>query len=399
MRLSLGLVFLAACSGSSAQPAAAGSDASTPGDDAAPDAAAPACPEGVAFTDTSNKVVIDVKIDGTTYKIVYDTGAPNSVFDASVQQTIGGGVHTIELAGKSVRVPITFMSDLGVGAIPGVVGIIGSDFAGRFAVSIDYPRSRFWLDDTLDEATLAACAHVEDKPTIVDAVLDYYVYVPGQLESKDGWFLLDTGASFGAVPKSIFAELDAAKPRPALPGFYTPAAVGTFWAQLSTVGSMETGGQSVSKIVVRTIDDGILGSPGSPATAEKPLLGLLPHDYLAQFLVTVDFPRKKVRFDAAKTATRVGPTQFLVAGIGLEEVETPPIHVARVLAGSSAADQGIVVGDEIVSIGGTPIAQIDVATRPWKLVARTNAPVAVTVSHGGVSRDVMLDMRDLLTGP
>jgi hypothetical protein len=397
---------LTACSGATPQSggATAAPDAGEPDDAAvvvdAPTSGPATCPEGTAFRDIANKVVVEATVDGTTYKVLYDTGAPTSTFDPSLQQKIGAGPHTIGLAGKTRQIPSIDFAFTAASQFPGVAGIVGTDFAGKFAVTLDYPRTRLWLDETRDEAALMACSHVEGKPAIVDAILDYYVYVPGHLESKEGWFLVDSGASYGVVPKPVFDDLVAKKPRPSLPGFFTPANIGTFWADLSMVGTMETGGQTVSGILVRTVDDGLLGSPGEPATADKPLLGVLPHDYLANFVVTVDFPQKKVRLDAAKSATRTGLTRATVAGIGLEDQDTPPIHAATVLAGSSAAEQGIAVGDEIVKIAGTAIAQIPAETRPWKLVSLSGTPsVAVTVSHAGVSRDVTLQMRDLLTPP
>ena len=102
--------------------------------------------------------------------------------------------------------------------------------------------------------------------------------------------------------------------------------------------SMQTGGQTVDGILIRTIDDGLLG--GSPKKGE-PLLGVLPHDYLSKFLVTIDFGKRKLRLDRGKLETNVGVTRYLTSGLGLEETMNAPVHVTNVLAGSSAAEQGI----------------------------------------------------------
>jgi hypothetical protein len=302
------------------------------------------------------------------------------------------------MAGKSVKMGLSFDPNP-VLNIPGVVGIVGSDFAYKFAVTVDYPRSRFWLDDVRDEAALLACPHVEGSPAFVDFTMASYLYVQGHLEGTAGWYLVDTGATFGAVPNTVFDQIDTAKPRPLLPGFYTPAAVGTFWARLSTLGAVETGGKTVSRILLRTIDDNLLANPGSPPSASQPLLGLLSHDFLANYLVTVDFHQKKLRLDTAKGASLMGGTKVWVSGIGLEDNTTPPIHVAAVLPGSAAADKGVAVGDEVQKIQGQTIDAIDPYNRPWMLVGKAPGTIAVTVAHAGVPQDLMLDLRDLLTPP
>jgi hypothetical protein len=155
----------------------------------------------------------------------------------------------------------------------------------------------------------------------------------------------------------------------------------------------------VNRILVRTIDDNLLAVPGAPPTASQPLLGLLSHDYLANFLVTVHFKQKKLRLDAAKGAPLTGATVVYVAGVGLEENTTPPIHVASVLPGSAAADKGIAVGDELQKIEGQDISAIDPYNRPWMLVAPAPKTITVTVAHAGVPQDLMLDLRNLLTPP
>src|SRR5262249_9280923 len=138
--------------------------------------------------------------------VVYDTGAPSSVFATSVQASLGPPPYTVTMAGKSLKVVLSFDPNLALN-IPGVVGIVGSNFAYKFAVSVDYPRSRLWLDDVRDEAALLACPHVEGSPAFVDFTVSSYLYVQGHLEGTAGWFLVDTGATFGAVPNTMFDQL------------------------------------------------------------------------------------------------------------------------------------------------------------------------------------------------
>jgi len=354
------------------------------------------CPEGHRFTKLGNKIVMPATVAGRPMKVIYDSGAPETWVAQSLASTVGRGAVTVAFAGRTVELPhVTFGA---IPALPGVDAVIGSDVVAELVVTVDYPRSRLWLDEKLDEKTLLACDHVEGAPAIVDVTMDGYMFVRGKLESLEGWFLVDTGATFGVVPKRVFAELTARAPRATLTGFHTPAAVGTFWADFAMVGSMQTGDRAVGDILVRTVDDGMIG----PApTNDAPLLGVLPHDYLSRFLVTLDLPHGKLRLDRVKAGANVGATRYWTSGISLEATTGAPVHVTSVLPGSAAAEQGVVAGDEVTALDGVAIAAVAPFDRPWRLLTRDAAgTVAVTVLHeGGAPRELALDTRDLLVAP
>ena len=131
-------------------------------------------------------------------------------------------------------------------------------------VTIDPMRGRYWLDSARDEAALLACEHVAGDPATVPYLEQDYLFVPGSVETLDGWLLVDSGASLGATPDVHFDALQATAPRPALTGFYTPAAIGTFWARLSTLSSMEVAGRRVDRITTRTLPANLLPAPVTP---------------------------------------------------------------------------------------------------------------------------------------
>jgi membrane-associated protease RseP (regulator of RpoE activity) len=230
----------------------------------------------------------------------------------------------------------------------------------------------------------------------LDALWSDYVYVRGTMEGMPGWFLVDSGATYGATRKSVFAALTKAHPRPTLTGFYTPAQVGTFWSDVATLGAVEAGGVAVDGILTRTIDDDILAPPKE--IGSDTLLGVLPSGYLHHFMVTVDFTKKKLRLDAKKDDTMKEAPELFVTGISLEETTGAPVHVTSVLPGSAAAEAGIAAGDELVSIDGAPIAGIAPFDRSFRLASPTNGhQVTVEVAHGGTTTSHALVTRDLLT--
>lgn len=396
--LVLPLLLVAGCS-SSAEPSA---PAPAPAPPAAEEPSAPAvphaCPEGEAFRLQSAKVVVQVSINGGAPKPwVLDTGAPTSVADASIANDVKGKDVSLSVGGVTKHIGRIAVMDMSEALRMNVAGIIGHDVFGE-VLTLDYPRKRFWIAPSLDDAGLRACTHVRGEPSTVDAIYEDYVYVRGNAEGKQGWFLVDSGASLGAMPNGVFTELQAAHPRAAVEGFYTPAAIGTFWAKLTTIAHLEVGSARVEDITTRTLDDDMLPAP--KAIGNDPLLGVLPSGFLQHFMVTVDFTKQKLRLDAERDAELREPHAAFPVGIGLETKTDAPVHVAQVLAGSAAEEAGIAVGDEIVAIDGKPLASMDPYERPWRLVgSQAGETVKVTVARDGTQTTHALATRDLLTPP
>ena len=94
------------------------------------------------------------------------------------------------------------------------------------------------------------------------------------------------------------------------------------------------------------------------------------------------------------------PAQRYVAGIGLSESLAPPIVVTEVLANSSAADEGVAVGDEIVAIDGKAIGAIAPASRGWALTSpAAGRKIAVQLQRDGQPLTKSLVTRDAMFGP
>ncbi|MBE7481604.1 MAG: PDZ domain-containing protein [Polyangiaceae bacterium] len=96
--------------------------------------------------------------------------------------------------------------------------------------------------------------------------------------------------------------------------------------------------------------------------------------------MTVDYPAGKLRLDGYADLPPREPDSFFALGIGFEQVTSPPIHVTQVLPGSSAADEGIAVGDELVKVGGADFASLTPYQRPWAMIDQSeHTAVPVTV--------------------
>ncbi len=357
------------------------------------------CPDGVALGEFSNKPTVQVTISGKgPFTFVYDTGAPVTVIDHAVSAQVGSGPYTLGVGGRNLPASTLYPENLASVGLPGVHGIIGTDVLGTFAITVDRKRRLFWIADKLDEAALTACAHVGPGAATVDADFANYLYVRGQIEDLDGWLLVDSGATLGAIPESIYNGFVARNPRPTLSGFHTTAAIGTFWAELATVAYAQIGTDlQVHHLTVRSIPDGIL--PPAPASDGKPFLGLLPNGFLKHMMMTVDYPNRKIRWAPYVGDTMREPTFFFPVGIGLAEQASAAV-VTEVLPGSSAALAGVNVGDRVTRIGATDISAMPVDRWGFALGAfSANSTVTVGLSTGQGPKSVQLTTKDLLTAP
>lgn len=400
-------VLTAACSGGDDVPASApdagARDSGISVGDArpAPDAGHVAtCPEGHPMGDFYGKPTVEVWLgEHGPFVFVYDTGAPYSAMDLSVEERVGEGPYTLGVGGVEVELAALPVFDAAAYGFDGIEGIVGADVMGDYAVTLDAMRSRFWLDETRDDASLLACDHVDRDPAEAPMAISGYLYVRGSAEDEAGWFLVDSGASLGAMPDGIFDTLQARRERPYLGGFHTPAAIGTFWARLTTIAHLEVAGRRVEHISTRTLPDELL--PRATFSDGLPLLGVLPSGYLRRFLITVDHPSRTLRLDAYAGVPLRDDTSFFPVGIALEETLEPPIRVAQVLDGSAAREEGIEVGDEIVRVDGRDMATLTPAQRAWVLVRPAAGESVSVVVRGadGAERTVALEARDLLTAP
>src|SRR5207249_1081871 len=65
-----------------------------------------------------------------------------------------------------------------------------------------------------------------------------------------------------------------------------------------------------------------------------------------------------------------GPSSIFVTGIGLGDATTdPPVKVAQILPRSSAEEQGVQIGDRLLTINGLNVDTMDPYARPWRLAS------------------------------
>lgn len=339
------------------------------------------------------KPIVDVTISGRgPFRFVYDTGAPTSAADVDLIGRIPTGTVTIEVGGHTVPYGRLETYDLDQALRGEIDGILGADVMGTFSVTLDVARERYWVELDRDEAALLACTHVARTPTELEYLLEDYFFVPGHAEAISGWFLVDSGASLGALTDPVVDQLLLEAPRPFLENFYTPAGIGTFWARLLTVGHLEVGGLDVRRILTRSVPTRLLQGPTFPDGG--PLLGVLPTGFLKHFLLTVDHPAGRIRLDPYAGDDRIEPNPRAYVGLSLtRNIHFPPV-VGVVLPGSGAEAAGIQPGDELHRVEGVDLSTLDAYSWSWALTSpsegqlldldlvRAGQPLSVQVRTG-----------------
>lgn len=357
------------------------------------------CPEGYPMEDYAGKPVVEVAINGNgPYRFIYDTGAPTSGIDLSLGARIGAGPYIVEIGGRHFDVPRFDQSDIHSSLRSNTIdGVVGADLFGVYIVSLDVQRRRYWLDEVRDEPALLACGHTAGRPVEIGFIHDNYDYLPGRAEGIEGWFLLDSGASLGAMPDPIVDQLLAANPRPALENMYTPAAIGIFWARMLTVADLEVGGLTVRHITTRSVPSGLL--PVVPTPDQRPFLGVLPTLFLKHFLITRDPYAGVIRFDAYVDDPLREPSEFFVSGISLARSTTVAV-VSSVIPGSGAEVAGIAPGDRVISVDGRTTASLDAYSWPWMLMGREERQsLDVVIERAGLRRHHAVVVSDALEAP
>jgi len=230
---------------------------------------------------------LGVKTAETALPGTFAVGAGQAkVFPGEVQ-SVGLG----DLALGSSPVGVTEVLDnLGERIGVNLDGNVGYGFLKDFRLTIDYPRSVLRLDRT-DEAGAAPVGEAKPvafrlgakKPLIVLSVL---------VNGKGPYaFALDTGASSSGVSPALASELSLAD-RGKLSMMGGAGMIGGF---VSSIDSLQIGETRIAALTVVVAD---FFAPLSEVVG-LPIVGVIGHNVLKQFRVTIDYPGQTVQFDGA----------------------------------------------------------------------------------------------------
>jgi hypothetical protein len=129
-----------------------------------------------------------------------------------------------------------------------------------------------------------------------------------------------------------------------------------------------------------------------PAPLSVPLLG---KEYLAQFLMTIDYPNHEILFVPYEDATFV--KDLFSIGLNLGKGENNAIIVDGLWAGGPSDKAGIKVGEEIIACNGRPFNADTIFQLRQLISDETVEEVKLIVKSEGTQREVPLHKEQLLS--
>jgi len=368
-------------------------------------------PVAVPFeAELSPLILIPVRINNTApLWFIFDTGAGTSVIDSDTagklglkienpQQTPepGGAITEGTVSSVTVQIGSALPEHCSIQAAPigqlgryighDFAGIIGTDLIQRYTIKIDYAAHELLLLSPEDFKPAA------DATEIPIDIVDGQVFIPIQIKNENhapitGKFEVDTG-SFDllglnnnfVVDNHLLDEKQSKIPAPgvAAGGATTGYLFLLEWAKVGPV----------------TFDRPLVGyTTNSKGFENRPNAGGMGSALLSRFTVVLDYSRKRILLTPRDGAREHVP-YYDMSGVLLnaEGPDWKRITIASVIPGSPAAEAGIQVGDQIVTIDSivpSSLAQVSMKFRQqgsWRL----------KVESKGNNREVTLHTRPLL---
>lgn len=186
-------------------------------------------PVVIPFEYIGNEIVIGARINEMPEaRFIVDTGASQTVIDSKTAQALGpvaSSTFNVTAGSKSVALNFTKieklrLSDISVENAAALVkdlssfataighrpaGLIGANVLRRFFVTIDYQNKKLVLADPTSATAPAGAKVIATSPVFGASAL----VVTGKIDGKQQInFLVDTGAAFNNLPKSLAGKLD-----------------------------------------------------------------------------------------------------------------------------------------------------------------------------------------------
>ena len=324
--------------------------------------------EEIKFEFINNKIIIPVTIDGTVYRFLFDTGAPNVIskeLSESIKPKILKSTQTRDAAGNKDDLNIVIVPEISIGNTPfkntkalsydlrkidifkclDIDGFIGSNLLENSIVQIDFDTKTLTLTNNKHKLDLD-----KNKSTKMELVGEQsspfiFIDIEGKVDARDQ-VMVDTGMDgfYDISHRSydIFKTNDILKDLATATGGNIVSLLGN--AQKTEqhrvlVPKFKVAGTSFIKLVTTTTSDNF---------------SRIGTDMLKHGLVTIDFKNKRFYFDAKEEAIDVSKP--------LPEI-TPTVMNGRLIVGfvwDKKLRNKVAYGDEIIKIDDRNILEMNV---------------------------------------
>ncbi|MBI5480738.1 MAG: aspartyl protease family protein [Deltaproteobacteria bacterium] len=361
--------------------------------------------------------VIDVNAaDQTGLKFIVDTGSPvtllNSVSFGHDQDYSAAGTTDLQAFNLGfTAIPTVTYAAFGADACGDVTlaGIVGGDLLQFYALTVDYLGAALFLWDDLGgspdigQAVAPATSvkvHLKGggRANVVGLTVDLpptRLVVDGSLEEQDGSFLVDTGASMVTMPQRVFDTLGS-QDRPRIADVPVQTVYGESKGFIIRLRGLSLGGATQTDVPTFVVPDATLFNDLS-SEVHTTIVALVGGTFLRNYQTTIRYPADRIELAAYHDPVHVNPREFVGPGFDLAAGCDGGFFVARVFPGTSAADQGIAEGSELLSIdtqqlAGLTIDEVDRLMRSYD----AGAEVVMALRSGFAVRTFTFTYSDLL---
>jgi predicted aspartyl protease len=360
---------------------------------------------------SGNEVFLQLRVNGSEpLWFGLDTGAGGTVISTETVEALGlklEGSHRTQGAGghvpsstvRGVRLDIggARLEDLSVQTIAltsienamghKMDGILGAEFFRRYVVELDYENQRVGV---YEPAGFEYRGGGESLPLTFELNHPYVrakVAMPGR-EPVEGKFVLDTGSNFPLILLDTFVrEKRLAESNPKTLKVTGRGVGGEVTMPVGRTGRLTLGSYS--------LENPVTSFPQTGWFAREGAAGNIGGAVLRRFKVTFDYSRGRIFLEPNKRFNE--PFEYDMSGLQIvtESPAFKTVTVLRILPDSPAAEAGLRQGDEIVSIGGRPVAELKIAALR-EMLRQPDRRYALAVRRGAETVNAELKTRRLI---
>lgn len=323
-------------------------------------------PVVIPFEYLGNEIVVSVRLNSNTEaKFIVDTGASQTVLDkqfAHMSGPVTAAPFNVTAGAKAVPLNITRISQLSLGDVqlhdvPALVtdlssfagaigqrpaGLIGANVLRRFLVTFDYEERKLILADPHQVTVPPDAVCISTSPAFGASAL----VVSGKIDDKATMnFLVDTGAAFNNLPRSLAKSLNIGE----------IISVGQIYGldgQKINIGSVKL---SSLKIGDLKIDSPVFAlapdSAGPAGLFTAGAIGILGNPIWSQFRMTVDYRNEKLILENSSERKRLNAFRARITEIDRQYLRTraqDPALRDYEIALASAKAEGLNAGEALV---------------------------------------------------
>jgi len=361
------------------------------------------------FDYVANWIVVKVKINGNDkeYPFIFDTGAQTVISDSLLRE-IGNnnfgkmssgkdedstknafkneiitinGLQIGDLKFHDIGAITTINSEWGMLNCVSAFGVIGYNILNTCGFQIDYKRKKIILTDQIGSLEnyskidwLDFTTPKNQETPIISAVINDSIKVN---------LFFDTGSSGGIRLSStgLYNAIIEKYPKKTAKYSFTPTVrirgeknelVKSMVFQATTISL----GGNLSEDIIINVEN----------TPEREFSGFVGNKYLENYIVTVDYKNKRVGLIPNEMSDQEAKTTF-----GFSFTPTGNrIVVTSVFEGSQPERQGILVGDEIVSINGTKISELpagrfcEIYRNEYDIINKADSILSIEIMKNGI---------------